>query len=73
MGKDYIWKESENDKQLKLLRKVSEETRLSLGYFMFIPGNKLIKAARKREVVKENSSFKNEVVSMMDLIERKWN
>ena len=73
MGKDYIWKESENDKQLKLLRKVSEETRLSLGYFMFIHGNKLIKAARKREVVKENSSFKNEVVSMMDLIERKWN
>ena len=71
MTKDYNWKASVNGKELKLLRKVFEETSLRVACFMFVPRNKLIKAAKKGEAVKENSSVEDKVVSMMSLIQIK--
>ena len=53
------------ERGLKSLRKVYEEKRLHVGFYMFVSDDKWIKEASKQETRKQCNSVKDEIILKM--------
>ena len=58
-------KRKDGGRGLKSLREVYEETRLRVGFYMFVSDNRWIKEAWKQEARKECNSIKDEIILTM--------
>ena len=65
-------KRSAGGRGLKSLRAVYEETRLRVACYMVMSENIWIKAAWRRETMKESNSIKDEAIGAMKAVGKHW-
>ena len=61
-GERLYMKRKDGGRGLKSLRDVYEETRLHVGYYMFVSDNRWTKEAWKQEARKDSNSIKDEII-----------